>query len=56
MTSRNRLPSSRDRAKRSARSVLLSIAALLIVSTTLGGCVIEPGGHDHGWWGWHHHD
>jgi hypothetical protein len=55
MFSRNRLSPSAP-AKRSTRSVLLSFAALLAVATTLGGCIVEPGYHDHGGWWWHHHD
>jgi hypothetical protein len=39
--------------KRSIWLALLPCAALLIASTMLGGCVVEPGGHG---WGWHHHD
>jgi hypothetical protein len=55
MTLHNRwLPSAP--AKRSTRAVLLSFAALLAISTMLGGCIVEPGYHDHGGWWWHNHD
>jgi hypothetical protein len=55
MTLRNHVPPT-ARAKRSTRSIVLSFAALLAFSTMLGGCIVEPGGHDHGGWWWHHHD
>jgi len=55
MILRNRLASSPEQSKRSTRSVLLSLAALLAVSTMLCGCIVEPD-HYHDGWGWHHHD
>jgi hypothetical protein len=59
MMSRNRLPVSRVPAKRSTRSLVVSLAAVLAMSTMLCGCIVEPGGYGHGggggWW-WHHHD
>jgi hypothetical protein len=55
MTSRNRLSAS-SQARRSTRSALLALAALLAVSTMLCGCVVEPGGYYGHGWGWHHHD
>lgn len=55
MILRNRLASSPDQSKRSTRSALLSLAALLAVSTMLCGCIVEPD-HYHDGWGWHHHD
>jgi hypothetical protein len=56
MKSQKRLFPTPDRAKRSARSVFLSLAALVAISGMLGGCIVETPGHDHGGWWWHHHD
>jgi len=56
MTSRNRSSVSRVEAKRSNRSVIIGLAALMAVAGMLGGCVVETPGHPyHGWW-WHHHE
>jgi len=55
MTLRNRV-TPLTRTRRSTRSIVLSFAALLAVGTMLGGCIVEPGYHDHGGWWWHHHD
>jgi hypothetical protein len=52
MTLHARLFSSSDQTKRSTWFVLLPVITLLLASTVLGGCIVEPGGH----WGWHHHD
>jgi len=55
MTSRNGSSLPRAEAKRSNRSVIIGLAALMAVAGMLGGCVVETPGHPyHGWW-WHHH-
>jgi len=56
MISRNRNSLTLGQTKRSNRSVMLGLAALMAVAGLLGGCVVEEPGHPyHGWW-WHHHD
>ncbi|HUN43517.1 MAG TPA: hypothetical protein VMU81_24745 [Acetobacteraceae bacterium] len=55
MTLRNRSSVSHVESKRSNRSVIIGLAALMAVAGMLGGCVVETPGHPyHGWW-WHHH-
>jgi hypothetical protein len=55
MISRNRSSVSRAKTKRSNRSKMLGLAALMALAGMLGGCVVETPGHPgHGWW-WYHH-
>jgi hypothetical protein len=57
MTSRNRSSVAHVESKRSNRSVMLGLAALMALAGMLGGCVVEAPGHPyHGWGWWHHHD
>jgi hypothetical protein len=44
-----------DRPYRPGR--ILSVLAIIVTMTMLGGCVIEtPGNYRVGWWHHHHHD